>query len=251
MERLIKVLFFVGLFVYFVFLVAARAPAEWVAANLASIPVVNVGGATGTVWNGRVASATIEIYGDVVDLGAVRWKVKPLSLLTLNACADISSDRLNGHVCYSISGTSTLKQVLADQLPLHIAEKWLVAKLGGRADATIRHAVIGSKGEIKALDGNVNWQRARVNIGDGWHSLGSYGVDVTDNGQGGVKGKAFDLEGPFTVAIDGEVSLPDMQFTADGLITPKPEAPPQVVQGLSFITQGQEDGSFKVIWPQG
>ena len=61
MERLAKLVFFIGLLVYFLVTVVARTPAEWGAwVAIKSVPGLSLTGVSGTLWSGRAGSAQVE-----------------------------------------------------------------------------------------------------------------------------------------------------------------------------------------------
>lgn len=246
---LFKWLFGLFLVVYFVATVVANVPAQWGAAlALKSAPGLSLSSVTGTLWQGKAGEAKVQIPGEVLELGSVSWKLQPMSLLALKPCADISSMNINGQACHSLSGTTELKQMLIDQVPASLFEQFVGAQLGGVGQATLSQASISKTQEIKSLQGNVSWQRARVNIGDGWQALGSFAADLSANGQGGVLAKITELEGELDVDIDAELQ-PNQMPKLKGSIKPSPKAPPMVVNGLSIFAQPQEDGSYLVAWP--
>lgn len=250
MERLVKLLFFVGLGVYFLISVLARTPAEWGAwVALKSLPGLSLSGVSGSLWSGRAASAQTFIFGQKVDLGALQWQLKPWSLLTLSACVDLESQLANGHICHGVAGYTTVRKALVDQLPVRLFNPPGI-QLGGTGSATLQHAVIARDGSLKELQGNVTWQQAGVNVGTGWFNLGSFAADVTGNGAGGVRAQLQDLEGDFVVAVEAEFTQ-GKPLIANGLVTPKPSAPQELKDALSAFAEQQDDGSFKVAWPMG
>jgi general secretion pathway protein N len=249
-ERLVKLLFFVGLGVYFLIAVLARTPAEWGAwVALKSMPGMNLSGVSGSLWSGRAASAQIYIYGQMVDLGAVHWRLKPLSLLSLNACADLESQIATGYICHGISGNTTVSKAIVDQLPVRLFNPPGV-QLGGSGSATLQHAVLARDGSLREMQGSVSWQQAGINVGTGWFNLGSFAADLTGNGEGGIRAKLQDIEGEFGVDVQVEFT-PGKPISAAGTITPKANAPEPIKEALSAFTELQDDGSFKVAWPMG
>jgi len=249
-ERLAKLVFFVGLAVYFLIAVLARTPAEWGAwIALKSLPGLSLSGVSGSLWSGRAASAQTFIFGQKVDLGALQWRLKPWSLLTLNVCADLQSELANGGVCHGISGNTTVRKALLDQLPVRLFNPPGI-QLGGTGNATLQHAVIARDGSLKELQGSVSWQQAGINVGTGWFNLGSFAADVTGNDEGGIRAQIQDLEGDFAVAVQAEFTQ-GKPLRADGLVTPRDSAPQEIKEALSAFAEQQDDGSFKIAWPIG
>lgn len=252
MERLLKVLFFVGLFFYFVVLVVARIPAEWGAKIVTdSVPGLSLGGVSGTLWDGKAVTVQVVNNGQILDLGHLQWKLKPSSLLALKACVDVKSQIAQGDVCHGLDKRTHLSRFMVDQVPANLLNRTLGVQLSGTANAMIRTAELSSNGELTDLDGNITWQNGAINAGTGWFALGSFVADVTDNDQGGIRGTITDLEGDFTVQLDGEYDFRSRQPRVKGLITPKESAAQPLKDALSVFTEMQDDGSFKVTWPFG
>jgi len=224
-ERLLKLLFFVGLLMYFVVMVVARTPAEWGAwVALKSVPGLSLTGVSGTLWSGRAGSAQVAVNGQMLDLGSLQWHLDGWSLLILKACLDVQSPNLQGGVCHGIGGTSSVKKLLVDQVPAKIFYNNPGVQIGGVGSATVQHAVLNTKGEVKDLEGSLTVQRLAVNVGTGWFSLGSFAADAKENGQGGIALKITDLEGDFKVDLQGDYTVGG-QPKLNGIITPKETAP--------------------------
>lgn len=251
MERLVKLLFIVGLIVYFAVVVIARAPAEWAAsAALQAAPNLSLTGVSGSLWSGKAAAAEVLVGDQSLDLGTLTWEVDVLALLGLQACVDIDSERLRGTVCRTANGKNTARQLFVDQLPVSMLNNYVGAQLGGVGNVTVEQGRFDDAGYIEQLQGNVTWQQARVNAGTGWFALGSFAADISENDEGGVRGDIFDLEGNFTVQLQAEYT-PGQEPRLNGLITPKPGAQQPLVDALSVFTETLDDGSFRVIWPIG
>lgn len=251
MERLIKILFFVALIIYFLILVAARTPAQWGAYTVVqSVPNVRLAGVSGTLWSGRAAGAQVDLQGQVLDLGVLQWQLNPLSLLAMRGCVEISSDRLNGTACRNLlTGQNSIENAFVDQLSAGMFNDELMVNLGGTAGLTVRRAVVNDHGSLKELDGSLSWQRARINAGDGWFQLGDFGADLTHNPRGGVVAQIYDVEGPFAVDLHVEYTPGEPQPRLNGVINPRPNAPPAIINALSVFTEMLDDGSFRVVWP--
>lgn len=251
MERLAKLLFVILLLVYFVIVVALRTPAQWGAwAAVQSVPNLTLTGVSGSLWSGKAATAQVRVGSDVLDLGTVSWSLDGLSLLALKVCLDIDSQNARGQVCRSLTGKNTVRQAVVDQLPVKLLNPMVGAQLGGAGSVTIQQGRFTDDGRIERLEGNVTWQNARVNVGTGWFALGSYAADIKNNENGGIAGNVFDIDGDFTVQLQGEYT-PGQQPQLNGTVRPKEGAERPLVDALSIFTETLEDGSFRVTWPMG
>lgn len=252
MGKLIKLLFGIFLLAYLLIAIAARVPAEWVAdAAVQAVPGLSLGGVSGTAWEGSASAAILQLPGQkLIDLGGLSWDVDVPALLAMNLCADVESRMARGHLCRSISKRNTLKQVIVDDIPVSMFGDMIGAQLGGVGSVAIRNAVITDSGEVKELDGNVTWMRARGNGGGGWFPLGSFAAELSDNGNGGVIADVVDVDGEFEIKLRGEIGL-NSPPRLNGTIKPRPAAPQALVDTLMVFTEVLDDGTYKVTWPLG
>ena len=251
MERLAKIAFVIGLIVYFVFLVVVRTPAQWGAwAALQASPNLSISGVSGTLWSGKASTAQVNLGTETLDLGTLSWRLDAWKLLLLQACVDVDSTMVRGYVCRSLGGKNSAKNVLVDQVPMKLLDNVIGAQLGGVGNLTVEQGTFADNGRIDQLKGNVTWQHARINAGTGWFALGSYAADITGNDKGGIAGNIFDLEGNFSVQLQGDYT-PGEQPRLNGIIKPKEGAEQPLIDALSVFTETQDDGSFRVTWPMG
>lgn len=250
MERLAKVGFVIGLVVYFIFAVVAKAPAQWgTKAAIDAVPNLSLGGVSGTLWDGAAAAATIEVQGQIIDLGGFAWHVDPWSLMSLNICADVNSALLEVNVCRSLAGDNHVKNLMVDQVPAKLLNKTIgVAKLEGYLSLTVKKAQFTDKGNIKSLDGTILWDEARGDVGGGWFDLGGFMIELTENGSGGLLGSITDTSGFFELALKAEYSLGE-EPRLNGTIKPRLNAQQPIVDSLGLFTEALDDGSFKITWP--
>lgn len=249
--RLLKLLLVVGLATYFCIVVVTRIPAGWGAYFLVqAAPNMQLNGVSGTVWQGEAANAKITIDGKTIDLGRLNWRLQPLALLQMKACAQIRSDLLNGDVCRNAAGVNVLTDVMVDRLPARVLNDAMGAQLAGVGNITVGEFRVKDNGEILELDGSLTWNDAGINAGTGWFQLGSYAVDLTENGSGGLYADISDIEGEFDVAVRGDIKLREMPKLS-GTIHPKAGAPDPLKQALSIFAEPLDDGGFRINFPGG
>jgi general secretion pathway protein N len=250
-ERLAKLLFFIGLLVYFIITVVVRTPAEWGAwIALKAVPGLSLTGVSGSLWSGRAGSAQVAVNGHTLDLGTVQWDLDAWSLLLLKACLDVHSPNLQGGVCHGVGGTLGVENLLVDQVPAKVFYNNPGVQIAGTGSATVQHAVLTTDGQVKDLEGRLTVERLAVNVGTGWFALGTFAADATENGTGGIALNITDVEGDFGVQVQGEYTVGG-QPTLNGLITPKETAPQPLVDAMGVFTEAMDDGSYKVTWPLG
>ncbi|HEY7774830.1 MAG TPA: type II secretion system protein N [Marinagarivorans sp.] len=251
MSKLLKVMLGIGLLGYFCFLVVVRTPATLVTANIAKqVPMIELAVISGTAWNGRAGAAHLNIQGQVIDLGALSWTFKPLSLLSLNACVDLASDILNGNVCRSVTGINSFTN-LQVELPASLANDRLPdAKLAGMGSLMIAKGSVNDRGEVSALEGNLTWRGARLNVQGMWFTLGDFAADLAAGENGAIRANIFDLAGPFGVNLDGQVGIATPP-TVRGEILPREGAPDDIRDALGLFAVPQDNGAFAVSYPIG
>jgi hypothetical protein len=249
--RFLKIFFVVDLILLFLYLVAAKVPADLVLAPiLKNLPGIAVSGVHGTIWTGRAASAQVTVGGKPMELGPLTWTVDPLVLLKFKACVDLHSPRLTADVCYDRNQTVYIQKGMVDQFPVKNLDGLFQIQMNGTANVTVKQAIVNLQGKVTKMDAQAVWNGTAINIGTGWHSLGSFAADVAENGEGGLLANIHDLEGDFEVDLKGmfDVAIPP-KFS--GVIRPKASAPQMYKDALSVYSEQQDDGSFKVTWPIG
>ena len=250
--RGLKIAFFAFLAVYFLIVVVARTPAAWAAwVAVRSVPGLYLSGVSGTAWDGRAAGAQMQLGAQAIDLGGLQWELSGWRLLLLNACADVSSTLISGGACYKLlGGGETLDNMVVDGVPASLLNDRLGVQLSGVAGGVIQSASIDSDGQLTDLIGNLTWQGARINYGEGWLPLGSFAAELQDNGAGAVDMNVFDTEGQIGVAMQGTYTL-NGEITTSGVITPREGAPAPIVNALSVFAEPTPEGGYQLSWPMG
>jgi len=79
---------------YFIYLVAAKAPAAWaVWMATQAVPGLWMSASQGSVWQGSASAAQIQVADQApLPLGKVKWRLSPWSLLTLKPCLDFNGE---------------------------------------------------------------------------------------------------------------------------------------------------------------
>lgn len=251
MERTLKILFFIGLFFYFLYALAARAPAELaVKAVLDNSRGLTIGGVSGTVWKGKASSAQLLYDGELIDFGRVNWELEASALLAMKACATVETALFDkARFCRSPSGYNRIQELIIDDIPANMFNRWIgIASVDGNINLVIRNALVNDKGNVKAMDANLAWQGARIDAGAGWFDLGAYSADLSENGAGGVRALVTDLSGGYGLNAEGEYTV-GSEPSVRASITPREGANQMVVDSLGLIAQPEDDGSFIVTWP--
>ena len=192
-----------------------------------------VSGVGGTIWNG---SAQVVQTGQV-NVGAVQWKLHALGLLGAKAIADVKITRSDGSIETTVtaqpSGQLLFENLFAslslDSLPPSVSFGWR---------------------------GTVRTRLTTLEIVDNWPHRAVGTVEVTDligpprqpAPMGGFKlafpeqappgvvaGALTDLSGPLQVAGTLELKAADRSYLINGLVSPRADASPQLVNSLQIL----------------
>lgn len=187
----------------------ARIPATWAAHFMTQGNTLGLSGVRGTVWEGQARMASVEIDNQHYSLGALRWDLSPLSLLTLTPCADVNASletqNIEGRVCAGLGGKVRVSDTSIDA-PANLVQAGLPFPVEGQLSANIQSLAMAD-GQMQNLKGNLSWTGARVQAEGAWVTLGSYAAEARfDPEQNAIVADVFDLEGP--IDIEAETRLP-------------------------------------------
>ncbi len=230
--------------------VVMQTPAAWAAYFMTKSGDLALTGVTGSFWQGRASMASIVIEKTTYSLGELRWKLKPISLLTLNPCAAISTDlerqQVTGTVCSGFSGKLTLTNANLNA-PVSLAQAIAPnTKLDGKISLHLDELAV-KENVISALKGNLSWTQARVHNGDTWLNVGSFAADLSATEEGHPQGNVFTIEGPIDLA--GNITLPltgGIFIKGDFSLTPEFSKEIYAEQWLPMIAEPLDNGRYKL-----
>lgn len=199
-------------------------------------------GLTGTVWNGSASSVLLRLPQGYLQLGAVQWSLKPLSLLLL-------APHLTLHSAWG-------NQILAGELVLRGQRDLDVYNLEASvaADLLAHFAPIAVAGTMNvqvqnlqlrnglphSAEGRLVWQDA------GWRSpagpvpLGTYALDFKQPAGEALQGQVITLSGP--LQANGEVELRERHYRVEIELASDATLDAQLRQMLSLIAVPQDSG---------
>ncbi len=251
--KLLKVPFIVFLILYFLYLVVSRTPAAWAAWGVhQAIPSLWLSSAEGTLWRGQARSAQVDIGPASIPLGTVNWRLNPWSLLVLKPCVDFSTrlprQTLEGEFCQHLNGKMTIRNLSVDA-PVQVIEQINPIDASGVISLQVVEAEFDSKAYVSRLDGRFSWQNARAFAIESWLSLGTFAATASEDGNGGVSAKVFDIEGPYKVDLTAGLKHGETGWLIDGTIAPDASAPIMVAQFLQAFGEEVAEGSYRIQWP--
>jgi general secretion pathway protein N len=202
-------------------------------------------GLSGTVWRGSASSVLLRLPQGYLELGAVHWALRPLSLLLLAPHLELRSEWGN--------------QTLVGELVLRGQRDLDVVYLEGQVAADLlRHfAPVAIDGMLKlqleglqlrdglphSVSGRLVWQDA------GWRSprgpvpLGSYALDVQQPPGEALHAQVITLAGPLQAS--GSVELLQRHYAVDILLSGEGNLDAQLKNMLAQIAV-PEDAGFRI-----
>ncbi len=202
-------------------------------------------GLTGTVWRGSASSVLLRLPQGYLQLGAVHWSLRPLSLLLLAPHLTLRSERGN--------------QTLVGELVLRGQRDLDVINLEGQAAADLL-----SHFAPVALDGMFSLQVEQLQLRDGlpysgkgrlvwqdggWRSprgpvpLGSYALDFQQSPTDALLGQVITLSGP--LQANGTVQLKQRHYEVNILLGSDNTLDAQLSNMLAMIAV-PEDANFRI-----
>jgi len=209
--------------VLFLLFVISNIPAIWGAYMLTRGTGVALSGVTGSIWNGRASLASVRTAEQEYSLGQLSWNLSPFSLLTLSPCAQVTTklplQQFEGEICSGFGGAIEVHN--ADvSLPVALVQGRIPVPIQGQLSAHIHEFGLRAN-VLSKLKGNLTWNGARVNTGTNWLDIGSFAIELSDNGNNGVSAKLSQLSGPVDVSLQIEMTAPSGGKVSGELAAPK------------------------------
>jgi len=216
----------------FALLAIATLPAEVAVKPLAARGVL-IKGVSGTIWKG---SAQVVQSGGI-NLGTVQWNLHALALLTGKAVADVKITRPDGFVQTTLtaapSGRLSFNDLTASlplaSLPPAVSYGWK-----GNLNLRLSSLVIVNKwpasavGTVEVLD-LLGPPRQPA-------PMGGYKLTFPEQAPPDVvAGALTDLSGPLQLAGTLALKAADRSYEINGLVAPRADASPQLVNSLQFL----------------
>ena len=202
---------------------------------------LQLSGVSGTVWQGRAASASA--FG--TPLGALEWSVRKTPVLVRVIEAKIglkgSALSLDGDLQRDPDG-SVLVRNLDFQMPAELAAPALdipSLKLLGRIEGRIDDARLAA-GWISGARGTAHWRDAAVS-GEAEARLGEMSAEFASQPDGSITGTVKD-DGSSSLEVAGQFVIQTGQFSANARLAAR-NNDAQMLEALRFIGEPQPDGS--------
>ncbi|WP_116368650.1 type II secretion system protein N [Parahaliea mediterranea] len=205
---------------------------------------VQLGGLSGTLWQGSASRCLLQTAAGPLQLGRVQWQLRPLSLLTLSPALDVDSQWGGQH--------------LSGRVKFHGVNDIGLSDLSARADASLLRqlaplAVEGGfslqaqhlrlrDGLPAGAQGRLVWEHGAWMAPQGRIALGSYALDIQQrDAEAPLTADVITLAGPVQAA--GQASLTGQNYSVDIRIRAEQGAlDPALQQGLSLMARPDGNG---------
>jgi hypothetical protein len=217
------------------------APARLLPRLIEGQPLL-LSGLSGTVWRGTAARAVLDTGAGTLHLGALRWHLEPLSLLTLAPRIAIESQwgqqRLAARVRRTADAGLSLRD-LAANFDARMAQRWLPVELRGRIEADLARLEISNAAPV-AAQGRLLWRDAGWVGPAGQKALGTYVAELETPEGGAIAATIDTLAGP--VRAVGTASLGGGRYAVQASVGPEEVLDAELRQALSLVAVPGENG---------
>jgi hypothetical protein len=233
-----------GVGAYLVFMVAS-VPAQFVFAHLQTqLAPLRISEAQGTVWSGTANQVSV----GSLHFDKASWGFRPLALLTGRLESNVSVESkglyVTGRTGISLGGTRYVKQAKGE-IPADLVDLFLPLRgvnLKGQLFATLESMAFDGQ-RLTSAAGTIVWQEAGVasptamELGDLEFTFKPKGDQIQIN--------VADKQGP--VRIEGLATIqPDGKYNFRGTFVPRPNADPQLVNGLKLLGRSGPGNAIEV-----
>jgi hypothetical protein len=198
---------------------------------------------SGSFWRGRAGQAYLLLGDQRVALGSVAWRVEPWSLLWLHPGAHISTaygeQFIDARVRFSPLGNWQLRALRA-AAPLQLAGHWLPLPARGVIALNIARADLAG-GQLRALQGEVQWQRAGWQWRGRWLPLGNYRAQLQLQNAAQLQG-ALRADGAFAGSGEIAVDLHKKHYRWQMQLTPAAALPADFRDGAAALLAVERAG---------
>lgn len=219
----------------------ANAAVAWF---LPEIPGVEIGTATGTIWQGRL----LGVQYRKLAIERIDWDISATALLTGSVQADLNArlhdGELHATVSHGFGGTTTITN-LKGTAPLAIASHIGVMPRDFASGEILLNfqTVQLDNGKPIAVEGRGALTNLRNSLMPDV-ALGDYEA-VLNSTEQGIVGNFRDLHAP--VEISGSATLqPTGQYSVSASLRPRPDAPEKLQEALKFLGPEDSEGRRQV-----
>ena len=237
----------IGIISYLLFMLLLTPASWWL--KLAPLPAsVQLGTATGTLWQGEITALQYQ----QLQFASLRWTLNGWQIFTGKLQFDIHSGSaqnsvqpyLKGTASYGVAGAkiekSIVKLPVAQVLPM--LELPLPVAASGELVLDIA-AYRQGQPWCNALNGSASWQNARLQTPTGtWLDLQSLFGDLScDNGT-----VVLTTDGANLLGLDIKAVINAEQMLVNGSLKPDDAMPREVHQAMQFLGKADAQGRYPI-----
>ena len=219
----------------------ATAPARLLGLALPSGQVV-VQGFSGTLWQGKAGRCLVKTPAGYLHLGAVKWRLDPLSLLLLAPRVTLESSWGNQTLATELvlRGSRDVDLYVLDaNVPADLLRQFVPVNLAGMFSAQMEQFKVRDGVPVEGV-GRLVWQGGAWNAPDGPVSLGSYALDFRQEAGAALAGEVVTLAG--VVKAEGSVRLDQRSYDIDVAISGDGGLDQRLRQALSLVARPTDTG---------
>lgn len=229
------------LFILLLLCLAALAPARLLGLVLPAGQVV-MQGFSGSLWRGSASRCLVQAGPGFLHMGAVHWRLEPLSLLALAPRLNLDS----AWGAQTLSGTLVLRgerdldlQDLDASFSAGLLRQFLPVALDGTLSLQVQGMQLRD-GLPRETAGRLVWQDGLWQAPSGPLPLGSYAMDFHQAGEGPVVAEVLTLSGPVEAA--GSARLDGRNYLVNITVTGPGAQDPRLQQALSLVARPEGQG---------
>jgi general secretion pathway protein N len=208
-------------------------------------PNVQLQHATGSLWDGSVATAVVIVEGGAINLGKLSWRINPFSLLWLSPSLHIDTDAgshsLSADLSVSLLGQEIEAEAVSGQFPISLLEPWVPMLVRGEVELAIDRLVVDQKSLLDAI-GKIYVQDLDWMMGAKALPVGSYTAELSVV-DGSLLIKVSDRQAQ--LGVDGLLTAnPDGSYQVEAWLSATEGLAPEIKQGLRFLGKKNEAGDI-------
>ena len=196
----------------------------------------------GNIWHGSAGSLRV----NNVDIGAIRWKIKPACFVTLKLCADVAQEHQRARSNFKIKVRNNIElydvQASGDTTMFAAVLSPYGITTSGDFEANLSKALFSGK-RIQTIEGNIAFNSLvlngvlRVSMGD----VNSVFQPQPDHTQIDIANNDGHVDLSAVVQL-----FTDMRYEVDMQLRQNAKSDESIVNGLQYLGQPQADGSFRL-----
>lgn len=219
----------------------ATAPARLLGLILPDDEVVMQGFA-GSIWRGEASRCMLRTPAGMLHLGAVQWRLSPLSLLLFSPKLHLESTWGNQIISSDITlrGAQDIDLGNLDAaVPASLLRQFAPIELAGQVQIQADSLALRDGFPVSG-EGRLVWMNAAWLSPTGPMALGSYALDFSEGPAGSISGDVITLSG--NVNAEGIARLDGKAYSVDITLTSEAGMDSRLRQALSLMARPVPNG---------